>query len=227
MTAPHWHRRASTYLLNQRKQLKKRASIMARLRAWAIVAMSVFGIIGVFIIMGQSLGTPRGGEGPVPAAAFAGFNASGSNTAVPLPTREVYAANGERTSLSNLRGKIVVLNVWATSCAPCVVEMPSLNRLQKQLGSEHFIVAPVALQPDVDEALKFYSDNGLDALPFFADPTLSVGFDIAAPGLPTTVVFGPDGREIARHAGIKEWDSAEAIASFQATLNAYGLNGAG
>lgn len=198
-------------------------SHFARLRALAIVGLIGFGIIATVVAMVRSAGPMRGGA-VAPMSFMAGGGQAGP---VLLPDRDVFTAEGEVVSLRSLRGKVVVLNIWATSCAPCVVEMPSLNGLQATLGSEHFMVAPVALQADREEALAFYGEHGLDALPFFADPTLNVGFDLAARGMPTTVVFNADGVEIARHAGVKEWDSAEAIAYFRSVLEASGLPSAG
>lgn len=195
---------------------------MARLRAWAIVIMIGFGILAVLgTLLGSVFGRVPGGDWQ--GSGFMTAQTGASATPKLLPKREVFGRAGEVRSLADLRGKLVVLNIWATSCAPCVVEMPDLDGLQAKLGSDKFVVAPVALQPDRQDALDFYAENALTALPFFHDPTLNIGFDIAARGMPTTVVFNPDGVEIARHAGIKDWDSDEAIAYFRAIMADYAI----
>ncbi len=137
---------------------------------------------------------------------------------VTLPDREVRTGDGEMVSLGRYRGQVVVLNIWATNCAPCIIEMPHLNELEQTLGSERFVVAPVALEPDTEAPREFYETNGLDALPLLQDVTMGLGFELRARGMPTTIVFDAAGREVARLEGIADWASPEALAFLRVVM---------
>ena len=105
----------------------------------------------------------------------------------------------------------MVLNFWATWCAPCLEEMPSLNRLQASRGSPQFEV--VALSSDRggrDKVEPFFKENSIDALGIYLDPTNKLARAFKLRGLPTTVVIDGAGREVGRLEGTAAWDSAEA-----------------
>lgn len=122
-------------------------------------------------------------------------------------------ANGRDVSLADYKGKHVLLNFWALWCAPCVREMPALDRLDTALGGPSFEVVTIATgrnaRPAVD---KFFAEKGLASLPKLFDPKMALARDLGARGLPVTVLIGPDGREIGRMAGEAEWDSPDAKA---------------
>lgn len=126
---------------------------------------------------------------------------------------------GGTKSLKDWRGKVIVVNLWATWCAPCKVEMPTLDRLQAKLGAEDFAVITISLdRSGPDGPRRFLEAGGLKNLPLFIDETGEAGFKLKAAGLPTTLIIGRDGREIARLAGTAEWDSAPVIAFLQRTI---------
>ncbi len=197
-----------------------------RIRSIAILAMLVVGLgaFGYATVIKPMGGDNSVGEGGASLQRFARGEleklqiTENLPEAVSLPNREIFDAAGQPIRLSELAGRVVLLNIWATNCTPCILEMPSLDRLQAELGSERFIVAPVSLEPSIDEPLVFYEDNELQTLPFYHDPTLNIGFDLAARGMPTTVVFGVDGREIARLEGAAEWDDDQAVAFLSAII---------
>lgn len=143
---------------------------------------------------------------------------------VVLPSTPLIDADGATTDLSRYRGKVVLVNLWADWCPPCLAEMPSLNRLQETLGSEAFAVAPVSLSRSLDGAKAFYADAELTALPFLHDETLfNLGRELQVQNaMPTTVLFGADGTEVARLPGAAEWDSPEAFALIRAAIAAHG-----
>ena len=119
---------------------------------------------------------------------------------------------GRARTLADFRGKTVLLNLWATWCPPCREEMPSLDRLQKALGGPAFEV--VALSIDAEGAPiveRFYKELGIDALAIYVDPGLAAPSALKTPGLPTTLLIDAQGRELGRHAGPAEWDSAEVL----------------
>jgi len=137
----------------------------------------------------------------------------------PMPTRTLSDASGAETTLAAYQGEVVVLNLWATWCAPCVEEMPTLGALQRRFG-ERLRVVPVSVDSEADRAraqaqLAELSDG---ALPFLIDISRGVLFDAQAPGMPVTIIYGRDGAEIARLAGGADWDSPEAVAMLEAVL---------
>ena len=128
-----------------------------------------------------------------------------------LPEVAFTDAAGAEHKLSEWKGKIVLINLWATWCAPCKKEMPSLSRLQAKLGGADFTVLPISLdRGGPDKPGKYLAASKLDNLPLYLDSTNATLQTLAAPGLPLSVLLDREGREIARMAGPAEWDSAEA-----------------
>lgn len=128
-------------------------------------------------------------------------------------------ANGEARTIRDWRGKVVLLNLWATWCWPCREEMPSLERLQKELGSDAFEV--VALSVDrtgLKGAKDFLDAIKVEALQVYADPTARAASQLKAIGMPSTLLIDRDGREIGRLVGPAEWDSPDAKRLIEAAL---------
>jgi len=114
--------------------------------------------------------------------------------------------------LQDFRGQVVVVNLWATWCAPCLTEMPTLGALQAAFKDKGLTVLAISVDrvSDRDSAIKELADLADGRLTFYGDPTYAIAYDLKAQGFPTTIVFGRDGREIARLAGGADWFSAEA-----------------
>lgn len=132
-----------------------------------------------------------------------------------LPPVDFVDASGSRTHLAAMRGKVVLLNIWATWCPPCRKEMPSLDRLQGRLGGPGFEVVALSIDKGAGglPAVKaFYAALGLPNLRVYNDPDGEAGFRIGAPGVPTTLLLDREGREIGRVSGAADWDGPEAIA---------------
>jgi Thiol-disulfide isomerase and thioredoxins len=139
----------------------------------------------------------------------------------PLPDFKFFDGTGAERSLADWRGKVVLLNLWATWCAPCRKEMPALDRLQQALGSEHFEV--VALSVDrggAEVSRKFLNQIDVKALGLYVDPTTRATSQLKAVGLPVTILIDGDGREIGRLTGPAEWDSEDAKRLIRAVLGA-------
>lgn len=126
---------------------------------------------------------------------------------------------GAERSLKDYRGKVVLLNLWATWCAPCRHEMPSLDRLQAELGGDTFQVVTLATgRNNPSKISAFFSQAGVTHLPKFTDENQSVARALGVMGLPVTVLIDAEGRELARLIGGAEWDSPEAKALIQAAI---------
>ncbi len=159
----------------------------------------------------------------------------------PLMTGEIAALAGVRAPLAfsgytfsdgagnplemekDFAGKLVLFNLWATWCGPCRREMPALDRLQAELGSEAFEVVTVNLdQGDAEKGKRFFADLKLNSLNYYADPSLGVlnrakrmGL---ARGLPATILVDENSCVLAAMAGPAEWHSADAMALIKAAL---------
>lgn len=121
-------------------------------------------------------------------------------------------AENRALTLVDFRGRVVLLNIWATWCVPCRKEMPSLDRLQARLGSDDFLVLPLSIDRAGLPAVKrFYEELGLQKLGIYIDLSGAGSRALGIPGVPTTLLIGRDGREVARKMGAAEWDGPEML----------------
>lgn len=131
--------------------------------------------------------------------------------------------DGASHSLADFRGKVVVLNFWATWCGPCREEMPSLDRLQAGMGGDDLAVVTLATGRNSPQGIaRFFEDEGITVLPRFTDSTMRVARSMAVFGLPVTVILDRDGREVARLTGGADWNGDEARAVLTALIAADG-----
>ncbi len=129
-------------------------------------------------------------------------------------------AEGTETTLADYRGRIVLLNFWATWCAPCRHEMPSLDALERGLGGDDFIVLPVATgRNSVEGITRFFDEVGVTELPILMDRRQAMARDMAVLGLPITVILDREGREVARLRGDADWNGDSARAIIQAMID--------
>lgn len=120
-------------------------------------------------------------------------------------------ATGADRKLADFKGKVILLNLWATWCAPCREEMPSLNRLQEALGGDKFEVVALSLdRQGADASKKFLDEVKATALNLYVDSTAKQGTMLKLVGMPTTILIDAEGREVGRLAGPAAWDSDEA-----------------
>ena len=137
----------------------------------------------------------------------------------PLPELRFVDGEGRPLTLADFRGKVILLNLWATWCIPCIAEMPTLDRLQAKLGGPDFQVIVLAIDigglPLVE---KFYRALKLKALGIYVDKTTRARTALGIIGIPTTLLIDRQGREIGRFAGPAEWDSQEAIKTIRRYL---------
>jgi len=133
---------------------------------------------------------------------------------VPVPDTAFTHRDGSPATLAESNGRLRLVNFWATWCAPCRGEKPSLETLLQDLGAEGLVVMPIATgrnPPDAIDAFK--AETGLTLLETDLDPRGSLAAALGVPGLPVTVVLNREGAEIARLMGGADWssDSARSI----------------
>ena len=138
----------------------------------------------------------------------------------PASDAEFNLADGAGTAtLADYQGKYVLLNFWATWCAPCRKEMPMLADLQTEFGGDRFEVLTLATGRNSPVGIqKFFDEIGVTNLPRHQDPKQAVARDMAVLGLPITVILNPEGEEIARLQGDAVWNSDSAKAILTAIL---------
>jgi len=140
-----------------------------------------------------------------------------------LPDLAFTNASGDTLALTDLRGRMVLINLWATWCAPCLREMPMLDRLAQAAAGPGFEL--IVLNQDrtgLEVAAPYWNDKNFAALTLYLDDGLATGRALKPTGLPLTVLIDREGREIARLAGIAAWDDPDVIAYFQALANTGG-----
>jgi thiol-disulfide isomerase/thioredoxin len=136
-----------------------------------------------------------------------------------LPEFTFVDGTGATRTLKDFKGKTVLLNLWATWCGPCRKEMPSLDRLQKALGSDKFEVIALSLDRAGPEAAKKFLDEiKVEALRLYIDSSMKAGNALKALGMPTTILIDPEGREVGRLPGPAEWDTDEAKALIKTAM---------
>lgn len=120
---------------------------------------------------------------------------------------------GNRLTLAEHAGKVVLLNLWATWCPPCRAEMPALDRLAGEMeGPEFEVIALSSDRGGIERVETFFREIGIEHLEVMQDPAGEVNREAGVMGLPVTLILDREGREIARMIGAAEWDSAEAQA---------------
>jgi thiol-disulfide isomerase/thioredoxin len=155
--------------------------------------------------------TACGSEAPAPQAEAVKAGAvdrSRAGTAAPGTSFE--DPDGEKVTLADFRGKPVLLNLWATWCAPCVKELPTLDALQTREGER---LKVLTVSQDMEGRAKveaFLAKGKYRTLEAWLDPEMALMSDLGATSLPTTILYDAGGREVWRVAGDKDWAGAEA-----------------
>ncbi len=168
--------------------------------------------VALALLIGATLPRAVGAEDS--KASFVWFDAPRA-----LPEMRFETGGGETLTLADFRGKIVLLNVWATWCGPCRKEMPTLDRLQARFGGPDFAVVPLSIdRQGVPAVKKFYEEIGIAHLGLYVDSSGRTGAALGLTGLPTTLLIDREGNEVARLVGPTEWDSPEMVALLEQYL---------
>jgi len=129
-------------------------------------------------------------------------------------------ANDDEVRVSDFAGRVLLVNLWATWCAPCVHEMPQLDALEEELGSDEFQVIAVSSdrrpRDEVEEVL--HDRIGATHLPLYMDDNLAFSLGAEVTGWPTTILYDRQGRELGRIARPAEWQSDDARELIEAVI---------
>lgn len=132
----------------------------------------------------------------------------------PAVVLQLKGPDGADTDLAALKGKALLVNLWATWCAPCKAEMPSLDKLQAELGGDRFQVVTINVETrNLDKPPKWLTENGIKNLAYYGDPAgkvlPAVQQQTGTIGLPTTMLIDAKGCEIGVMKGPADWASED------------------
>ncbi len=174
----------------------------------AAAATVILAAAGLWTLLPKEDGLPVGG-------AVAGFVPTEGRP--PAPEISFSDAAGNSLSLEDFRGRTVLVNLWATWCAPCVEEMPALDRLDASIDDIPFEVVAISLDRGGAATVEpFLAEIGVEGLALYFDESGRTLGAVAARGLPTSILVDPQGREVGRLEGAAEWDRPEARALIEA-----------
>jgi thiol-disulfide isomerase/thioredoxin len=179
-----------------------------------------FGLLAA-VAAGLALGSARlssslAGDAPL-TGAVADFNRI--DPPLPAPGDPFRDSAGKELHLSDFRGKLVLLNIWATWCAPCRAEMPSLDRLQAQLGGEGLQVVPLSLDRGGGPVVAvYYGQHDITHLGVYLSGQGGLQNALKIGGVPTSFLIDREGRVVGSLEGATRWDSPEALALIRSYL---------
>jgi thiol-disulfide isomerase/thioredoxin len=151
------------------------------------------------------------GQAPPLAGSVADF--SRIDPPLPAPDDSFKDGRGRTLRLADFRGRVVLLNIWATWCGPCKAEMASLDRLQSDLGGADFIVLPVSIDRGGGPSVAlFYGERELTHLGVYLDARSALADRMGIDGVPTSFVIDRQGRLVGKLVGATDWDTPEALA---------------
>jgi thiol-disulfide isomerase/thioredoxin len=177
----------------------------------ALVGMVLLAAVVVWFVVPHPAVGPVATDSAVPPIGGTVAKFSPTDPGRPAPIEPFLDAAGNEVSLHDFGGKVVLLNLWATWCAPCIKELPSLDRLQAQLGSDRFQVVAVSVDRRGAEAVRPYFEKlGIANLPIYAEPKNQLAQSLGLTVLPSTIVVGPHGVMVGHIIGAVEWDAPEA-----------------
>lgn len=212
---------------------KTPASGRGKILGFVALAGAAAGLAAVFVINGASLGgTSSGGRceassqlashiAPLVEGSIASLQVSG--TASDVSGLSFKSADGQAFSMADFKGKVVLLNLWATWCAPCRKEMPDLDHLQAELGGDDFEVVTVSIDRSAPAvARKFFDEIELKHLTLYYDESMQIFQDLKgqgmAFGMPTTLVVDKNGCSLGHMAGPAPWSDQTAQTMLKAVI---------
>ncbi len=152
------------------------------------------------------------------AELLAGLKLSGYRPGTRPPEFDGATIDGRRLSLVSLRGKVILLNFWATWCEECRPEMPMFERLHREFAAQGFSVVGINAREGTEAIREYAKELRLTFSPVL-DPKGEINAAYGVIGLPATFLVGRDGRAVARAVGPRDWESAPARAIIRALLS--------
>ena len=128
-----------------------------------------------------------------------------------------FVENGKQMQLSDLRGKVVVLNFWATWCPPCVEETPSLIALQREIAPKGGVVLGISVDDDAQAYTQFVQANGIN-YPTYRDPSAEIAASYGTSMYPDTYIIDRHGKIARKLVGAQDWTSPDMTAYFKSLL---------
>ena len=148
-----------------------------------------------------------------------------ANNTNSAPKTIFFDTGGKELTLNDFKGRLTLVNFWATWCAPCRKEMPSLEVLSNQIGGDTFQVVTIATMRSSEEAVeKFFNDNNIIDLPKFRDPKGYLARASGVAALPLTILLDRNGNEISRLIGDADWAQDETIEFIKKAIEIDRLN---
>ena len=148
-----------------------------------------------------------------------------ANNTSSAPKTIFFDTGGKELTLNDFKGRLTLVNFWATWCAPCRKEMPSLEVLSNQIGGDTFQVVTIATMRSSEEAVeKFFNDNNIIDLPKFRDPKGYLARASGVAALPLTILLDRNGNEISRLIGDADWAQDETIEFIKKAIEIDRLN---
>lgn len=199
---------------------------MRALKAWILVALIAGIAAGLVYYERQS--TDQIDRDPVVSVDRGNNESSGGGQSVftffkspwQLPELKFINRKNREITLQAFRGSYVLLNVWATWCAPCREEMPALDRLQKKLGGPDFHVLPLSIDETHSGVIrKFYAEMKIEHLYVYHDPSGESFTSLNLPAIPATILLDREGRGLGYVVGPVKWDSDEIAAEIETYLS--------
>lgn len=135
-----------------------------------------------------------------------------------MPASNMTNLAGRELNLGALQGTPVLLNLWATWCAPCVKEMPLLDQLATEYDEQLHVITVSQDMGSPEKVRQFFEENELEYLESWMDPENRLGFELGGGSLPLTVLYDSSGREVWRVAGDYDWSSEEARAAIDEAI---------
>jgi thiol-disulfide isomerase/thioredoxin len=163
-------------------------------------------------------GHPAGAEPPGMASLLTPLNLRSYASGTTPPPLNGHTLDARELSLTALRGKVVILNFWASWCLECRPEMPMLEQLHRELGPRGLAVVGVNARESKDAVGRYARELGL-SFPLLLDPGNQINTQYGVVGLPTTFVIARDGRAVAFAVGAREWVSPPARALIEVLLS--------
>lgn len=218
---------------------QKGTSLTTYFTVAAVAALIGFGAIYVMVGAGNNAGGPEKSNVASKTASAQGSTSASHASKVKRPRLNTGAmttfvfkdapmalpevsfndGTGKKRSLKEWRGKVVLLNLWATWCGPCRKEMPHLDQLKQELAGDNFDVVAVSVdRGSPEKSRKFLTEVKATTLKLFHDPAAQLGFTLKAIGMPTTLLINAKGEEIGRLVGPAEWHSEDAKRLIRAHL---------